>query len=147
MRTPGLPRALLVVGGLALAVLAGIGTAGSFGGGGSLWGDYYESDSDPAGVDRNPTVLRAPAIRATIDSLAARHTSWWVDSATGSNARRASTEIQVLSPEWAVAYGTVTGDRDGLQPNEPTNRVDYLVLFEKTDGGWRVFREAASVAR
>lgn len=69
MKTPGLPRALLVVGGLALAVAAGIGTAGSFGGGGNLWGDQYDTGKDSSEAGSGPAVLRAPAIRATIDSL------------------------------------------------------------------------------
>lgn len=69
MKTPGLPRALLVVGGLALAVAAGIGTADSFGGEAELWGDLYDPDADHGGVEQPTTVLRAPAIRATIDSL------------------------------------------------------------------------------
>lgn len=68
MKTPGLPRALLVAGGLVVAVLAGIGTAGSFGSGGTLWGDQYDPDSSDATAQEG-TVLRAPAIRATIDSI------------------------------------------------------------------------------
>lgn len=69
MKTPGLPRALLVVGGLALAVVAGIGTAGSFGGGGNLWGDQYDPGNASGNEKSRPTVLRAPAIRDTLDSL------------------------------------------------------------------------------
>lgn len=69
MKKPGLPRALLVVGGLALAVAAGIGTAGSFGGEAELWGDLYDPDADHGGAEQGETVLRAPAIRTTIDSL------------------------------------------------------------------------------
>lgn len=69
MKTPGLPRALLVAGGLALAVVAGIGTAGSFGSGGTLWGDQYDAGNASGSDGSGPTVLRAPAIRATIDSL------------------------------------------------------------------------------
>jgi len=69
MKTPGLPRALLVVGGITLAVAAGIGTAGSFGGEAELWGQLYDPDADDGGAERPVTVLRAPAIRATIDSL------------------------------------------------------------------------------
>lgn len=68
MKTPGLPRALLVAGGLVVAVLAGIGTAGSFGSGGTLWGDQYDPDASDA-TAQEETVLRAPAIRATIDSI------------------------------------------------------------------------------
>lgn len=69
MKTPGLPRALLVVGGLALAVAAGIGTAGSFGSDGDLWGDYYDSDRASGNSEPESTVLRVPAIRSTIDSM------------------------------------------------------------------------------
>lgn len=68
MKTPGLPRALLVAGGLLVAVLAGVGTAGSFGSGGTLWGDQYDPDS-PDTATQEETVLRAPAIRAGIDSI------------------------------------------------------------------------------
>lgn len=68
MKTPGLPRALLAAGGLVVAVLAGIGTAGSFESGGTLWGD--QNDPNPSDTTaQEETVLRAPAIRATIDSI------------------------------------------------------------------------------
>lgn len=71
MKTPGLPRALLVVGGLALAIVAGIGTAGSFGGNGNLWGDQYDPDAGSAEARATETTLRGPAIRATLDSMSA----------------------------------------------------------------------------
>lgn len=68
MSTPGLPRALLVAGGVLVAVLAGIGTAGSFGSGGTLWGDQYDPDASDESA-KEETVIRAPAIRGTIDSI------------------------------------------------------------------------------
>lgn len=70
MELRGIPRAMLAVAAVGLAVLAGIGTAGSFGDGGSLWGDRYDpnSRSDEA-ADWGETVLRGPAIRTAVDSV------------------------------------------------------------------------------
>lgn len=74
METRGIPRALLAVGAVALAVLAGIGTAGSFGDSGSLWGDHYDpAGSETDAASRDEAVLRAPAIRAAVDSVIAMY--------------------------------------------------------------------------
>lgn len=70
MEFRSIPRAMLAVAAVGVAILAGIGTAGSFGGVGSLWGDQYDPDSSTEEtVDRGEIVLRAPAIRATVDSV------------------------------------------------------------------------------
>jgi len=71
MKIRGLPRALLAVAAVAVAILAGIGTAGSFTDGGSLWGDEYDPDSEAAEARAQETTLRGPAIRAALDSMQA----------------------------------------------------------------------------
>lgn len=79
MKIEGLPRALLAVVAVGIAVLAGIGTAGSFGDGGSLWGEHYDGGSASGTSDQDPTVLRAPAIRATIDTMSSAFREALVD--------------------------------------------------------------------
>lgn len=87
MKIEGVPRALLAVVAVGIAVLAGIGTAGSFGDGGSLWGEHYDGGSasgGPAGASaQEPTVLRAPAIRATIDTMSSAFREALVDGDHG----------------------------------------------------------------
>lgn len=56
-------------------------------------------------------------------------------------------ETGVLGPEWAYDFGvtTVTYTPDGA--SEPqTLRHTGLVLFHKTDEGWKMYREVASPA-
>lgn len=54
-------------------------------------------------------------------------------------------EVRVLSPEWVYEFGTATvsftpeGEK-GAQSTEST----YLILFRKTDEGWRSYRESIS---
>ena len=54
-------------------------------------------------------------------------------------------EIRVLSPEWAYEFGTsvLTYKPAGAAAAETMNDT-YLVLFRKTPGGWKLFREVAS---
>ena len=54
-------------------------------------------------------------------------------------------EIRVLSPEWAYELGTstLTYKPAGATTAETMNDT-YLVLFRKTAGGWKLFREVAS---
>lgn len=70
MEMRGIPRAVLAIAAVGLAILAGIGTAGSFGDDGSLWGDHYEPDSpSAASPERDAAVLRGPAIRTAVESV------------------------------------------------------------------------------
>lgn len=183
MRDRGLPRALLVVAAVGVAVVAGIGTAGSFGGGGTLWGDRSGEEAGAEEADRDRAVLRAPVIRAAIDSLTAAYqeavNAGDLEAAAGVYARDAvsslpgapaaegrgairrslersfpdgasleitSTEIDVLSPEWAAAWGAAAVDRDGAG-GDPATETTFVALFEKTGDGWRVAREAVSASR
>jgi ketosteroid isomerase-like protein len=54
-------------------------------------------------------------------------------------------EIRVLSPDWAYEFGTstLTYKPAGAATAETMNDT-YLVLFRKTAGGWKLFREVAS---
>lgn len=54
-------------------------------------------------------------------------------------------EVRVLSPEWAYEFGTsvVTYTPAGAREARTLNDT-YLVLFRKTAGGWKAFREVAS---
>lgn len=65
------PRALLAVAALGIAVLAGIGTADSLGADGSLWGRPSPGSDASGASSGEPTVLRAPAIRGAVGSLTA----------------------------------------------------------------------------
>ena len=78
MEAGGIPRAMLAVAAVAIAILAGIGTAGSFGDGGSLWGDRYDPDSGAeTSADGSVSVLRAPAIHAASARWAASRMAPW----------------------------------------------------------------------
>lgn len=72
MKIRGMPRALLAVVAVAVAILAGIGTAGSFTDDGSLWGGQEEQEAGAAET-RDEMTLRGPAIRASLDSLQAAY--------------------------------------------------------------------------
>ena len=54
-------------------------------------------------------------------------------------------EVRVLSPDWAYEFGTstLTYKPAGAATAETMNDT-YLVLFRKTAGGWKLFREVAS---
>lgn len=188
MELRGISRTILVVVAVGLAVLAGIGTAGSFGGDGTLWGDQYDPDSRAEGyADRNGAVLRAPAIRAAVDSVtglyaeavnAGEHgvvASLYAEDAvasrpgapdvegrssirsslerafpTGTVMKIDSSDVQVLSPEWASVWGRATAE---LAANADADRagaerpMTFFALLRKTDGGWKVVREAVSSNR
>lgn len=54
-------------------------------------------------------------------------------------------EVRVLSPEWAYEFGTsaVTYKPAGAADARKLSDT-YLILFRKTPGGWKVYREVAS---
>lgn len=54
-------------------------------------------------------------------------------------------EVGVLSPEWAYEFGTsaVTYTPAGSDATRKLSDT-YLILFRKTAGGWKVYREVAS---
>ncbi len=54
-------------------------------------------------------------------------------------------EIRVLSDDWAYEFGnsTVTYKPAGADTTQ-TMQDTYIILFRKTPGGWKVFREVAS---
>jgi uncharacterized protein (TIGR02246 family) len=54
-------------------------------------------------------------------------------------------EIDILSPEWAYAYGMDTIEY--LHPGTGSRvkeTMTFLVLIRKTDDGWKTFREVVS---
>lgn len=181
MKPPGVPRALLVAGGLVLVVVAGIGTAGSFGDGGELWGDGYDAGAVSGDADRGANVLRAPAIRATIDSMRSVLREALVDGEPGTAAQlyaedavyvpamappvrgrgavRAHLEdevpnvtevtvrnrdVRVLSPGWATEEATVV-IHTGSESIASTVELRRVLLFRKTDDGWKISRDVGSL--
>ena len=54
-------------------------------------------------------------------------------------------EVRVLSPEWAYEFGTSAVTYTPPGTNDARKLSDtYLILFRKTAGGWKVYREVAS---
>ena len=54
-------------------------------------------------------------------------------------------EVRVLSHEWAYEFGTSTLTyKPAGAASAETMSDTYLILFRKTPGGWKVFREVAS---
>lgn len=54
-------------------------------------------------------------------------------------------EVRQLSPDWGYEFGTnvITWTPEGA--DEPTTLTDtYLVLFRRSDDGWKLYREVAS---
>lgn len=54
-------------------------------------------------------------------------------------------EVRVLSPDWAYEFGTSTLTyKPAGSANAQTMNDTYLILFRRTPGGWKIFREVAS---
>lgn len=56
-------------------------------------------------------------------------------------------EVRQLGPDWGYEFGTnvITWTPEGV--DEPTTLTDtYLVLFRRSDEGWKLYREVASAS-
>lgn len=176
MKPPGLPRALLVAGGLVLVVVAGIGTAGSFGDGGGLWGDAHDAGAVSGGADRGENALRAtidsmrsvlrealvngePGTAAELYAEDAVYFPAMAPPVRGREAVRAHLEgevpnvtevtvrnrdVRVLSPGWATEEATVVL-HTGSESTASTVELSRVLLFRKTDDGWKISRDVGSV--
>ncbi len=148
MEFRGIPRAMLAVAAVGIAILTGIGTAGSFGGGDSLWGDQYDPESpSEASADRGETVLRAPAIRGVVDSMTTLYENALDAGRHGAAASLYAEDAVTSQPDAPVAEGRAS-IRSSLEQSFPAEAslevtsVDVRVLSPE----WTSVYGSASVS-